>query len=274
MLAIGGENSTYCFSDHNEDGRTTVNLQARTSKKTELADLYLLGIGIGGLNQTTKETLEALSQCRILFHLSDRHESLKRINRNTVNLDDFYWTNEDRGIVYKRIISKVIEEVKRAPGVAIVSYGHPLVFDEISATLRRRTIRLRKRCVVLPAISCLDTLCIDLCIDYGDGLQVFEATSLINLRLPMCARIHTLIFQVYEFGEDVTADAIVPVTGRFRPLEAYLARFFPDKHRAILVYSDDGDSEGPLKLRTTIRGIDKYQISMFPGVSLYVPPIE
>ncbi len=248
--------------------------KARDLAKSELVDLYLLGIGINGLSQITRETLDAIRRCRVVLHLSDQHTALKRLNKNTVNLDELYWTGEERGIVYQRIVSRVLEEVKRGPGVALVSYGHPLVFDDICATLRRRMDRARNRCVVLPAVSCLDTICVDLSIDYGDGLQVFDATALVNLELSMCAGIHTLLFQVYEFGEEGTADAIEERVERFRPLEAYLAGFYSDKHPALIVYSQDGDGEGPLKFRTTIRSIGKHQARMFPGVSIYIPPMH
>jgi uncharacterized protein YabN with tetrapyrrole methylase and pyrophosphatase domain len=166
----------------------------------------------------------------------------------------------------------LLSELRRGPGVALVGYGHPLVFDDVCAELRRKTESLGLRCVVLPGISCLDTLCVDLAIDYGDGLQVFDATDLVESRLQMSPALHTLVLQLYEFCEDMTADAIQPVRGRLGPLERYLSCFYPVEHPAILVYSNDGSGDDPILLRTKISSIDRKQKEIFPGVTLYIPP--
>lgn len=248
--------------------------RSRHRGNSRLADLYLLGIGINGFSQATDETLKVLGHCRKVFDLSDQHRSIRRLNPNTKNLDRFYWTGEDREVVYKRLVRIVLDEVRLGPGVALVGYGHPLLFDDVCAELRRRTHNLGLKCIVYPGISCLDTLCIDLGIDYGDGLQIFDTTELVQLEFSMCVELHTILFQVYEFGEDVTADAIRPVRGRFAPLEKYLSRFYPVTHPVTLAYSEDGSGGGPVLVKTRIRSIDKKQKIMFPGISLYIPPYK
>jgi hypothetical protein len=246
--------------------------QSGRAAENQLADLYLLGTGIDGVRQMTAETRDVLRRCRIVLHLSDQHRALSRLNPNTVNLDEQYWTGELREAVYRRLVRMVMEEVERGPGVALVSYGHPLLFDDSAATLRRKARRRGWRCAVLPAISCLDTLCIDLAIDYGDGLQVFDAYHLVESKLTLCPMIHTLIFQLYEFGWDRTADAIQAEPGRFHALERHLSRFYPKSHPVFFIYSDDGDS-GLVRIKTRIDRIDTRQSKMFPGLTLYLPPM-
>lgn len=243
-------------------------------QNAQMSHLYILGTGIRGLRQLTQETREALMRCRIVLHLSNQHEGLRLLNRNTVNLDESYWTGKDRNVVYSGLVKMVMDEVKKGPGVAIVTYGHPLFFDDVHMQLRKKCRDLGLSCTILPAVSCLDTICVDLGIDYGDGLQVFEATHLVNAKLKMCKNVHTLIFQIYEFGEDVTADVIRAVPGRFAPLEKHLCKFYPHNHRGALVYSEDECDEGTFRIGTTIGRLDTKQRSMFPGVTLYIPPLS
>ena len=244
------------------------------TRRSRNIDLYILGTGIRGFHQVTMETLDVLCNCRIILHLSDQHRTLKRINPNTVNLDRYYWTGDERGLVYQRIVDLVVMEVYKGPRVALVSYGHPGFFDDVCVELRRLLRRQKKSCVVLPGISSLDTLCIDLDIDYGDGLQVFDATELVEYRHRINPTMHTLVFQVFDFGSDVTPDAVVEKKGRLVPLEKYLIRYYPSDHRAIFIYTDDGTSEGRISITTTISKLDTKRKRLFPGITLYVPPIS
>lgn len=237
-------------------------------------DLYLLGIGIRGFRQVTSETLEVLKRCRKVLHLSGAHAELSKVNPNTENLDHIYWTAEECDRVYSQLVEFVLAEVARGPEVALVSYGHPTLFDDVSRELQRRLRRRKKRCVVLPAVSCLDTLSIDLGIDYGDGLQVMDANDLLASDLTLNPRLHTLLLQVYEFGTSTTPDAIEDRPGRFDPLVEYLQRFYPKKHGVVLVYSDDGEGKGPHLLRTRLSALDAETPRIFSGMTLYLPPLR
>src|SRR5436190_23437935 len=95
--------------------------------------------------------------------------------------------------------------------------------------------RQKRRCVVLPGVSCIDAISCDLGIDFGiTGLQVFEASTLVEGRQKLNPTAHTLLMQVGEFGTDITPDAIVEFKGMLSPLEMYLRHFFPKGHRAII----------------------------------------
>ena len=239
--------------------------------RTPRVDLWILGLGIRGLRQVTLETLEVLERCRIVLHLTQQHEALARINPRLVDLEDDYWTGEERGVVYERLVRLVLAEVARGPEVAVVFYGHPMIFDDVTLALVRRSKRRGLRCRVLPAVSCLDTLCIDLGIDYGYGLQVFEATTLVTHRQPLSPELDALVLQLGEFGTDRTADTILDHAGRFTPLVEHLRRFYPGDHRAVIAFSDDGEMAKPRLLRTRIDELDAHARRIFPGVTLYLP---
>ncbi len=244
----------------------------RRSRGRDRADLWILGLGIRGVRQVTLETLEVLRRCRRVLHLTHQHAELRRINPRLVDLEESYWTGEERTVVYDRLVEMVLAEVARGPEVALVSYGHPMIFDDVTLDLVGRSKREGFTCRVLPAISCLDTLCIDLGIDYGRGLQVFEASSLVVDDQPLRPELDTLVLQLGEFGTELTADAVPMVGKRLRPLVEHLLRFYPQDHRAIIVFSDDGSFERPALVKTRIARLGAHAARIFPGVTLYLPP--
>lgn len=234
------------------------------------ADLYLVGTGINGLKQITVEAMETLRKCRIVFHTTEEHKGLLKLNSNVVDLGADYWTNEDREIVYRRLAKRIMDETKNGPGVASVIYGHPLFFDDVHMKLLKRSKRNGTHCVALPGISSLDTLSVDLGIDYGDGLQVLEATDMVENKIRINPKLHSIILQLGEFGTETTDDAPPDRPGQFLPLEKYLGKFFPANHRLVVAFSDDGD--GAYLLKTRVNKLDSHRQRAFVGTTLYVPP--
>ena len=241
------------------------------NKSQELVDLYLLGIGIGGPGQITRETWRVLRRCRLVLYLSHRNDILSRINKNTRDLEDVYWTGDKYDEVYERIVRLVLDEVKNAPGVAFVTYGHPMFFDSVNLELLARSKRQGLVAKVLPAVSCLDTLCVDLGIDYGDGTQIFEANDLVSQKLDMNPNLHTLVLQLGNFGTSRTNGQYCWRIGHFSPLIDHLGRYYPVDHRVMIAFSSDGLDE-PMLLRTRIQRLDSHRRRIFPGTTLYLPP--
>ncbi len=239
-------------------------------RSSSLADIYLLGLGIRGMRQVSLETLAALRRCRIVLHLSDQHRALKRLHPRVVNLARFYWTGDEREEVYARLVRLILEEVARGPGVGVVTYGHPLLLDDVSLQLLAIARKRRLRAIALPAISCLDALSIDLGTDFGYGLQLFEASHLVASDLSMNPRIEALILQLGEFGESRTSDALRSRAGRFLPLENHLRKFYPPDHRLVIAFSDDAYI-GRRLFKTTLSRLEASRGRIFPGSTLYLP---
>ncbi len=236
------------------------------------ADLYILGVGIRGLDQMTAETQKVLKRCRVVFDLTHQHRSIKKLNGNTRNLEPIYWTGEGFDVVYERIIRLVLDEASRAPSVATLTYGHPLVYDWIATELVRRSRRRHLKCQILPAISCLDTLCIDLSVHLGDGLQVVDADDLVDRLLTLNPRMDTFIMQLGAFRCAATNGEPMWQRGHFLPLVHHLCRFYSPSQRAVLAFSDDGVA-GKNLVRTTISRLDTHRRKIFPGVTLYIPRV-
>ena len=236
------------------------------------ADLYLLGIGIRGIKQVSMETLAALRKCRKIFHLTDQHRQLKRINPNVVDWGSQYWTDEDLDIVYKRLTDRLLEEVSRGSGVASVIYGHPLFFDDVHMQLRKISKKRGIRCVTLPGISSLDTLSIDLGVDYAEGLQVFEANDLVENAVIVNPELHTLLFQIGGFGLYTASNPQGSGPDRFKKIQRYLLRFYSSQQRIVIAFSDPDDGEGSMLLRSRLHRLSSHHRRMFVGTTLYIPP--
>jgi uncharacterized protein YabN with tetrapyrrole methylase and pyrophosphatase domain len=158
----------------------------------------------------------------------------------------------------------IMEEAGRGPGVALVTYGHPLVFDNVNHTLRKMAIRKGFTVEVQAGISCLDTLCIDLGIEYGNGLLVLEVEDVVDNKIALNPVLETLILQIGNFHTAHT-------DGHFTPLEKYLRKYYSSSHPATIAFSADR-ADKPILIKTTISRIDVHRKKIFPGTTLYIPP--
>lgn len=239
----------------------------------EQKDLYIIGTGIKGLSQLTLEAREALVRCRKVFHLTSVHDELEGICSDVENNAPMYWTGERQRVVYERIVQKIMAEVEKGPGVANVIYGHPLFFDDINMHLIRLARERNLSYEVIPGVSCLDTLSVDLEIDYGDGVQIFEVQDMVYRDHPLNPRIHAIILQIGQFGSNLTIPKVPQTEGRFAPLEQHLLKYYPPDHVVTVAFSQRDNEYGQFQMRCAITELDANRERIFKGTTLHVPPI-
>lgn len=195
------------------------------------------------------------------------------MNPNTRDLEGLYWTGETYEEVHEKLVEQALQEVRNGPGVALVTYGHPLIFDSVSLKLLSLARKRGMSVNVVPAVSCVDTVCIDLGIDYSNGLQLFDADDLVDRSLPMNSRLETLVLHLGNFETLRTEREFCWSPGHFQPLVEHLGNFYSLNHRAVIVFSSDGEDPSIL-IRTQIGKIDSHRRQIFPGCTLYLPPQE
>lgn len=239
----------------------------------ELKDLYIIGTGITGLRQLTLEARDTLTRCRKVFHLTSVHEELEAICSDVENNSKMYWTGERQRVVYERIVDKIMTEVEKGPGVANVIYGHPLFFDDINMGLIKLARETNLSYEVIPGVSCLDTLSVDLEIDYGDGVQVFEVQDMVYRDHALNPRIHAIILQIGQFGSNLTIPKVPQTQGRFARLEQHLLKYYPSDHVVTIAFSERDEDYSRFQLRCAISEIDKNREKIFKGTTLHVPPV-
>lgn len=238
-------------------------------------DLYLIGVGILGLKQISAEAESAIRSCRKIFHLTSVHGQLKKLCGEVVDNAEYYWTGESGSVVYQRIVARVLDEARRGPTVGNVIYGHPLFFDDINMSLIALARENGLRYKVIPGVSSLDTLSTDLEIDYGDGLQVYEAADLVYSGHPLNPKVHAVILQIGQFGSNLTIQSIPSPKGRFTVFQQHLMKYYPADHKVIVALSDRGDiGYRKFQFECKIAEMDDYRKKIFKGTTLYIPPLE
>lgn len=202
-------------------------------------DVYLLGTGILATVQFTEETVQALTACRLAFVLHDDldvHRRIARMGPKVHDMADAYVQGGQRREIYSSIAHEVVEAAAAGGGpVAFVVHGHPLFLVSASEYLLELAQERRLVARALPGVSSFDTLLTDLGIDLGYGVQIFDATSLLEQGWLPSPAIPALVFQLSTtLVGDVVSDT-GPET--VAPLVEQLLRVYPVEHACTVLHS-------------------------------------
>jgi uncharacterized protein YabN with tetrapyrrole methylase and pyrophosphatase domain len=244
------------------------------SKSRNSFDIALAGVGIGGFEQTTLETLEVFKRARIIFHLTSHHQRLKKYCNQVIDLDKEYWTGELDTDVYARIIRIVLDEARRGPGVVMVGDGHPAYYDDVTWEIYRKGKRQGLKVRILPAISSIDSMAAHCGLEINaSGLQILEATSIIAAAQELNPYLDTLIMQIGWFGTSLLFEISQSKKGRFNPLIDYLSRFYPMDHRVRILSAPYSKTDPPVIITTKLGSLDQHHRKILPIMSLFIPAL-
>ena len=249
------------------------NNSVRKSKK--LFDIALTGIGIGGFEQITLETLEAFKKARIIFHLTSHHQKLKRYCKQVVNLEKRYWTGEVDTDVYSRLADLFLDEAKNGPGVVAVGDGHPAFYDDVTWDVYRRGRKRGLDVRILPAISCLDSMAANCDLEINtNGLQIVDATVIVVANHKINPYVDTLVMQIGWFDTLLLYDVSYSKKERFQPVINYLTRFYPETHKIRILRAPYDKSETPTIITTSIRSLGRHHKEIVTSSCLFIPALE
>lgn len=243
--------------------------------KSRPTDITLAGIGIGGFEQTTLETLEAFRSARIIFHLTEYHRTLKRYCRQVVSLDRQYWTGEEDWKVYKRIADLILAETNNGPGVVAVGDGHPAIYDDVTWDIYHRGKRRGLKVRILPAVSCIDAMAANCELEINtNGLQILEANVMVAAGQKINPYLDTLIMQIGWYGTSLLLDFAESKAGRFDPVIKHLTQFYPASHRVKIIRAPSDRNDSRFVLTTKLSGLGRYHKSIFQGMCLFIPALD
>lgn len=240
-------------------------------------NIYLLGSGIRGTLQITRETEQAIQACSTIFVLHDDPEVLaycRRYCSDVRDVVDFYSTSATRPDVYSSVADAVVERADLEDTIGLLVHGHPLfLVSAAEYTIERgRNRGLRVR--VLPAVSSFDTLLCELEVDYGYGLQLFDATTMLqhgwlpNPCLPL------LVFQLATILTDAVISAD-PSPAALEPLVRRLREVYGPTHRCVMVRSAGHVLEATQKVWVTVEQLDReLTVPLWERPTLYVPSLD
>ena len=239
-------------------------------------DIGIVGVGIVGTHQLTREAEEVIRRCRRTFVIADGYgvtEYLRGLCPDVTDLGFLYVRGKNRLPTYHKMAAEVIAAAVTDPPVCLATYGHPWVYCYPTTLITRAAPHLDLHVEVFPGISALDTLIVDLGMDIADnGLQMYEATDLLLRRRPIQNDVNCVIWQPTVAG-DPTCPAEWYEAAQFMPLQNYLLTFYPPDHEVSLVTSKTfpltRSVVQPLRLDELAS-----QLEGAPGVgTLYIPAL-
>jgi precorrin-6B methylase 1 len=238
-------------------------------------DIAVVGLGIVGTHQITREVEEVIRRCRRTFVIESGYgitDYLKTLCPDVTSLGSLYERGKSRLPTYRRMAAEVVSAALTKSPVCLAAYGHPWVYCYPTTLIKRAAPLLKLHVEVFPGISSFDTLLVDLGIDVAfDGIQMYEATDVLLRRRPIQNDVMCLIWQATIVGDPTYPDKPFEVQ-QYRPLQDYLLRFYPSSHEVTLVMT----KTFPL-LRSNIQRfrLDKLAVELqrAPQVgTLFIPP--
>jgi uncharacterized protein YabN with tetrapyrrole methylase and pyrophosphatase domain len=198
-----------------------------------VGSLTIVGLGIQAAEHVSVGALTVIRECDKVFHwvadpiatawLEDLHPSAESLN-------PFVVEGKSRVEAYDAIVEHVLAEVRRPARVCVAVYGNPSFGVDVTSSFRTRGRAEGFPVVVLPAVSSLDCLFVDLGVDpFKRGIQLFEANEyLADPRGDV--RTDLVLFQVgllgtRKFGFSGTSMAT---------LATLLTRAYGDEHEVVL----------------------------------------
>jgi len=167
--------------------------------------LIVVGTGISVAGQMTLLTQSYIENADIVFMgISNKigENVVKKLNPNTVELDDLYQPGKSRSITYQQMTDRIVDAVKDGQKVCAAFYGHPGVFVNPSHEAIKKVQVLGLRAEMLPGISAEDCLIADLGIDPARyGCQSYEATQFLFRNYQLDPHMTQIIWQIGLAGE-------------------------------------------------------------------------
>jgi uncharacterized protein YabN with tetrapyrrole methylase and pyrophosphatase domain len=248
-----------------------------TAEKFPPFDVAIVGLGIVGVHQITREVEETIRRCRRTFVVDAGFgvvPYLKSICAEVTSLLPFYELGKERLPTYRRMAAEVINAAITGSPVCFATYGHPLVYCYPSILIQRAAKLLNLRVEGFPGISSLDTLFMDLGFDAAtDGLQMYETTDLLLRRRPIQNDVPCILWQVDAIAQP-TYETARRSADQFSPLQNYLLEFYPPEHRITLVLSKTFPLQESIvetyRLRTLATDLERGP----QAGNLYIPPVR
>lgn len=240
-------------------------------------DIAIVGLGIVGTHQITREVEEVIRRCNRTFVLESGYgtvEYLQTLCPKVESLRPLYERGKNRLPTYRRMAAYVVTAALKEKPVCLAAYGHPGMYCYPTTLVKRASALLKLHVEVFPGICAFDTLLVDLGIDVAfDGVQMYEATDIILRKRHIQNDVNCFIWQPTIIGNPTYPDKPMGVED-FQPLQDYLLKFYPPKHEVALVTS----KTFPL-LRSVVQKFPLSQLAVElesapPVGTLFIPPIR
>jgi uncharacterized protein YabN with tetrapyrrole methylase and pyrophosphatase domain len=240
-------------------------------------DIGIVGTGIVGTHQLTREAEEVIRRCKRTFVIDSGYgipEYLETLCPEVTELAALYEPGGNRLPTYRKMAAEVVSAAVADSPVCLATYGHPWVYCYPTTLIARAAPLLGLHVEVFPGISSFDTLLVDLGTDIAfNGIQMYEATDLVLRRRPLQNDVTCVIWQPTIFG-DPTYPTEPCTAEQFMPLQEYLLRFYPAEHEVTLVMTKTFPLTRSVVQNLQLRDLAA-ELERAPQVgTLYIPPLN
>jgi hypothetical protein len=235
--------------------------------------LTIVGTGIRPGLQTTPESRARIRHAsKVLYLLAEDAPTawIHELAPTAESLAPLYQPGKSHASVYQAIVDRVLDLVRSGEDVCLVSYGHPSVFDASTHDAVARARQEGFAASVLPAISALDCLFVDLELDPGArGLQSYEASEFIASGRTPDTRVPLILWQISVIGMAETTGQVNP--DGLGKLAARLGTIYGPEHEVIVYEATPFPAGRPHIAPTPLSRLERAEVT---GMStLYVPPL-
>jgi hypothetical protein len=200
---------------------------------------------------------------------------LSGLGRPLVNLESLYRDGELDLIVYERIADTIIEGARKHKRVSFIVPGHPLIYVTPTELILQKAKRLRLSTSVLPGISSLDTMVLQLNLDIADcGVQAFECNRFVYFGIEPDPRVPLFLFQPGGLGTGVLTREEYSRPRRFQELLRALRKTYPANHQCCLLTSQHQVVRPGRAHWFALGRLCSKASQIDYNVTLYVPPSE
>lgn len=127
---------------------------------------------------------------------------LQELNPSACSLRSSYAVGRPRRDTYAELVERILAPVRQGLRVCWATYGHPGLCAESGHAAVRQARAEGHRAVMLPGVSCDDTLFADLGLDPArDGCQHYDATNFLLCRRLFDPRASLILWQVGLLGQ-------------------------------------------------------------------------
>lgn len=254
----------------------TNNLQSGAN--TEPYDIYIVGTGIIPALHLTRESEAAIRRSKEVLYIDKSFGSEEFLKSLCPKITDLhaasYRETEERLDAYRKMASLVIDAALNHPPVTFALYGHPLVYALPPFIVLAMAKLIGLRVKIMPGISSLDTLFVDLKFDPCTyGIQMYEATDLLLRKRPIQTDVPCFIWQIGTVESRLYSESSSKPE-RFRHIKEYLMQFYPPNTPMVAVYSSSMPLTPSSLTEFTLETIEGKADELHQGLTVYIPPIN
>ena len=240
------------------------------------ADITIVGLGTVQVDHVTRQGARVLSEAKQVLFLDDGVATRAFLEDRcpiVVDLKEHLVDGRSRVESHHHIAAAVLAAALDDGPVCLAVAGHPTHLVPATFLIRDLATLVGLTVEVLPGISAMDQLFVELMIDPAShGLQCFEATDLLLRRRPLAADVPLLVWQIGLVG------TLLPVLGHrppeaFEPLTRHLLRFYPPDHEVILAEAASHALLEPAHVAVRLAVLPGHAAVISARTTLYVPPI-